>query len=44
VARKGVRWVVEITATAGQYSYISCINNAFGMEPPADAKDKLPVK
>ena len=43
VARHGVRWVVEITATAGQYSYISCINNAFAMEPPADAKDKLPV-
>lgn len=42
-ARHDTRWLVEITATAGQYSYISCINNAFGMEPPADAPDKLPV-
>ena len=42
IARKGTRWVVEITATAGQYSYISCINNAFGMEP-AEGADKLPV-
>ena len=41
--RHDTRWLVEITATAGQYSYISCINNAFGMEPPADAPDKLPV-
>ncbi len=41
--RHGIRWLVEITATAGQYSYISCINNAFGMQPPADAPDKLPV-
>jgi alkylhydroperoxidase family enzyme len=44
IARKGTRWVVEITATAGQYSYISCMNNAFGMEPPEDGRDKLPVK
>ncbi|HWC29077.1 MAG TPA: carboxymuconolactone decarboxylase family protein [Dehalococcoidia bacterium] len=42
--RHDTRWLVEITATAGQYSYISCINNAFGMEPAADAPDKLPVK
>ena len=41
--RHGVRWLVELTATFGQYSYISAINNAFGMEPPADAPDKLPV-
>jgi 4-carboxymuconolactone decarboxylase len=41
--RHGVRWLVEITATFGQYSYIAAINNAFGMEPPEDAPDKLPV-
>lgn len=44
VQRHGVRWLVEVTATIGQYSYISCINNAFGMEPNPDAPDKLPVK
>jgi 4-carboxymuconolactone decarboxylase len=42
--RHGVRWLVELTATIGQYSYISAINNAFGMEPPATATDVLPVK
>jgi hypothetical protein len=42
--RHGIRWLVELTATAGQYSYISAINNAFGMEPPASATDVLPVK
>jgi 4-carboxymuconolactone decarboxylase len=42
--RHGVRWLVELTATIGQYSYISAINNAFGMEPPATATDILPVK
>jgi len=42
-SRHDTRWLVEITATIGQYSYISCINNAFGMEPPADAPDKLPI-
>jgi len=41
--RHGVRWLVELTATIGQYSYISAINNAFGMEPAPDAPDKLPV-
>jgi 4-carboxymuconolactone decarboxylase len=42
--RHGIRWLVELTATAGQYSYISAINNAFSMEPPATATDVLPVK
>jgi 4-carboxymuconolactone decarboxylase len=42
--RHGIRWLVELTATAGQYSYISAINNAFGMEPPPTATDVLPVK
>jgi 4-carboxymuconolactone decarboxylase len=27
--RHGVRWLVELTATIGQYLYISAINNAF---------------
>jgi alkylhydroperoxidase family enzyme len=40
--RHGVRWLVELTATIGQYQYISAINNAFGMEPRADG-DQLPV-
>ena len=31
LARHDARWMVEITATLGQYSYISCINNAFEM-------------
>jgi alkylhydroperoxidase family enzyme len=42
LARHDVRWMVEITATLGQYSYISCINNAFGMEPREGA-EVLPV-
>ena len=42
IKRKGIRWVVEITATAGQYQYISAINNAFDLQPAADA-DQLEV-
>jgi 4-carboxymuconolactone decarboxylase len=42
VARKGPRWVVELTGTIGQYQYISAINNAFGMEP-APGAEVLPV-
>jgi 4-carboxymuconolactone decarboxylase len=41
--RHGVRWLVELTATIGQYQYISAINNAFGMEPRPGG-DQLPVK
>lgn len=40
--RHGVRWLVELTATIGQYQYIAAINNAFEMEPRPDA-DQLPV-
>lgn len=36
VTRHGVRWLVEITATIGQYQYIAAINNAFGLEPRPD--------
>jgi len=40
--RHGVRWLVELAATVGQYQYISAINNTFGLEPPAGA-DPLPI-
>jgi alkylhydroperoxidase family enzyme len=36
--RHGTRWLVELTATIGQYQYISAINNAFGMEPREGAE------
>ena len=42
VKRHGVRWLVELAATVGQYQYISAINNTFDLQPPADA-DQLPV-
>jgi len=41
--RHGVRWLVELTATIGQYQYISAINSAFENEPNAEVKDKLPI-
>ncbi len=41
-ARKGTRWLVELTATIGQYQYISAINTAFGVVAAPDA-DQLPV-
>jgi 4-carboxymuconolactone decarboxylase len=41
-ARKGTRWVVELTATIGQYQYICAINNAFENQP-AEGSDVLPV-
>ncbi|HVB06230.1 MAG TPA: carboxymuconolactone decarboxylase family protein [Acidimicrobiales bacterium] len=40
--RKGERWLVELTATIGQYQYITAINNAFDLQPAPDA-DQLPV-
>lgn len=40
--RHGVRWLVELTATIGQYQYISAINNAFDIQPAAGA-DPLPI-
>jgi 4-carboxymuconolactone decarboxylase len=42
VKRHGVRWLVELAATVGQYQYISAINNTFDLQPSADA-DQLPV-
>jgi 4-carboxymuconolactone decarboxylase len=42
LARHGERWLVELTATVGQYQYISAINNTFDLQPAADA-DQLPV-
>lgn len=40
--RHGVRWLVELTATVGQYQYIAAINNAFEIEPAPDG-EVLPV-
>jgi alkylhydroperoxidase family enzyme len=40
--RHGTRWLVELTATIGQYQYIAAINNAFGMEPRPDG-EVLPI-
>ena len=40
--RHGPRWLVEYTATIGQYQYIAAINNAFEMEP-RQSDDTLPV-
>ena len=40
--RHDARWMVELTATIGQYQYISAINNAFEILPPPDA-DPLPI-
>ncbi len=42
IGRKGERWLVELTATIGQYQYISAINNAFELAPAPDA-DQLPL-
>lgn len=42
--RHGERWLVELTATIGQYLYVSAINNAFETagELKADA-ERLPI-
>lgn len=42
VKRHGVRWLVELAATVGQYQYIAAINNTFDLQPAPDA-DQLPV-
>lgn len=33
VERHGERWLVELTATAGQYQYIACVLGAFDVQP-----------
>lgn len=33
VARHDERWLVELTATVGQYSYIACVLGAFDVQP-----------
>lgn len=43
VRRHDERWVVELTATIGQYQYISAINNVFEILPGPDA-DPLPIE
>lgn len=37
----GERWLVEIVATVGQYSYIGAMLNAFDIEPDVDADSVL---
>lgn len=41
-SRKGTRWLVELTATIGQYQYISAINTTFGVVAAPD-EDQLQV-
>jgi len=43
IERHGVRWLVELAATVGQYQYISAINTTFDLQPAADA-DQLPIE
>ncbi|MEK9658430.1 MAG: carboxymuconolactone decarboxylase family protein [Chloroflexota bacterium] len=43
LGRHDERWVVEITATVGQYCYIMAINGAFEVQAAPDTPDKLPV-
>jgi 4-carboxymuconolactone decarboxylase len=40
--RHDVRWLVELTATIGQYQYISAINGAFDPEGRSEG-DQLPI-
>jgi 4-carboxymuconolactone decarboxylase len=40
--RHGVRWLVELTTTAGHFGLISGINNAFEV-PPSSQGDPLPA-
>lgn len=40
--RHGVRWLVELTGTIGQYQYIAAINNAFELDPNPDG-EVLPI-
>lgn len=42
IERHGPRWLVEITATIGQYQYIAAINNAFEVTPKAGG-EVLPI-
>lgn len=42
VAAHGERWLVELTATIGQYQYIAAVNGVFEVEPPEGA-EILPV-
>ena len=42
LGRHGTRWLVELTATIGQYQYIAAINNTFELEPKPGG-EVLPV-
>ncbi len=43
LARHDERWLVELTATIGQYQYIAAINSVFEVKAAPDAPDQLPV-
>ena len=36
-AKHGARWLVELTATAQFFAFVSGICNAFDVQPPPDA-------
>jgi 4-carboxymuconolactone decarboxylase len=40
--RFGVKWLVELTAAANYFAFLSGMVNAFEVDPPADG-DKLPI-
>lgn len=42
VAARTERWLVELTATVGQYQYIAAVNNVFEVDLP-DGAEVLPV-
>ncbi len=43
VAARDERWLVELTATVGQYQYIAAVNGVFEIAPPEGA-EILPVR
>jgi 4-carboxymuconolactone decarboxylase len=42
LAAHGERWLVEITATLGQYLYVGVVLNAFEVQPDVPQEQKLP--
>ena len=42
LSRHGARWLVELTATIGQYQYIAAINNVFEVNPSGGCEE-LPI-
>jgi len=41
VTRHGERWLVELTATVGQYQYIACVLGAFEVQP-GPGRERIP--